>query len=189
MDQPELKTLIQRCVRGDHHAQTRLYRLLVREVYHLVIRMVPVKMDAEDIVQETFIRVFRNLDNFRAEAQLLTWVKRIGINVALQHLRKEGRMQLVEMEGEVEEPVPETDAVTYDMKAVHDGIKQLPEGCRVVLTLYLLEGYRHAEIAQILGISESTSKSQYQRAKSLLREILKYGSAGKANKRKQGCPG
>ena len=188
MEEPELKILIERCVRGDRHAQTRLYRLLVRDVYNMVIRMVPVRMDAEDIVQETFIRVFKGLDKFRADAQLLTWVKRIGINVALQHLRKDGRMELVEI-GEVPQPASEPDRVEYDMKAVHEGIKMLPEGSRVIFSLYLLEGYRHGEIAEILGISESTSKSQYRRAKGLLRKILQDGSVRKANQRKEGCPG
>ncbi len=186
MTTPDLKILINRCLQGDRHAQSRFYRLFVQDIYNMVIRMTADKMLAEDIVQETFIKVFKKLGTFRGEAQISTWMKRIAINIALYHLKKRGRIQFVEVEDHLLVD-SEREEEEIDIRQIHEAIKKLPEGCRLVFTLYLLEGYRHREIAEIVGISESTSKSQYQRAKSLLRELLNHGSIRKKNSTRQGC--
>ncbi|WP_020571877.1 RNA polymerase sigma factor [Neolewinella persica] len=169
MRTPEKDTLIDRCLRGNRDAQNELYRREVHGVFHLVIRLVANRMDAEDLTQECFIKVFQRLPQFRGEASVRTWIKRIAINLSLEHLRRQ-QLLLVPVDDEVlieEPPLPQV-----DMTQVHHAIKDLPKGCRVVLTLYLLEGYRHAEIADILAVSVSTVKSQYWRAKHLLRLAL-----------------
>lgn len=170
----EDKQLLQECLKGNQNAQARLYRQYVQAMFNLVVRMMPTRAEAEDVVQEVFVKVFQKLDSFKGEATLGAWIKRITINTALGHLRKKGKINIVELEiqqeyiGEIRE-----EPSSYDMKQIHHAIKQLPDGCRIIFNLYLLEGYRHAEIAQLLGVSESTSKTQYHRAKVLLRELLK----------------
>lgn len=170
----EDKQLLQECLKGNQNAQARLYRQYVQAMFNLVVRMVPTRVEAEDIIQEVFVKVFQKLDTFKGEATLGAWIKRIAINTALGHLRKKGKINIVELETQREyiEEVQE-EPTNYDMKRIHHAIKQLPDGCRVIFNLYLLEGYRHQEIAQLLGVSESTSKTQYHRAKVLLRKILK----------------
>jgi RNA polymerase sigma-70 factor (ECF subfamily) len=170
-------TLIDRCLRGNRAAQNELYQREVQGVFHLVIRLVANRMDAEDLTQECFLKTFQRLPQFRGDASLRTWIKRIAINLSLEHLRRHQPL-IVPVEDHLlttEEPLPEVDT-----RRIHEAIKELPKGCRVILTLYLLEGYRHAEIAEILEVSVSTVKSQYWRAKHLLRETLttntvKYG--------------
>jgi RNA polymerase sigma factor (sigma-70 family) len=129
--------------------------------------------DAEDILQETFIECFRSISSFRFESTFGAWLKTILINRSINHLKKK-KVSLILQEN-LPENIPEDDedTVTCDTKKIFRGIESLPDGYRVVLTLYLLEGYDHTEIAQILGISESTSKSQYSRAKDKLRKMLK----------------
>jgi len=170
----EDKQLLQECLKGNQNAQARLYRQYVQAMFNLVVRMMPTRAEAEDVVQEVFVKVFQKLDTFKGEATLGAWIKRIAINTALGHLRKKGKINIVELETQreyIEEKKEEHS--NYDMKHVHHAIKQLPDGCRVIFNLYLLEGYRHAEIAQLLEVSESTSKTQYHRAKVLLRKLLK----------------
>jgi RNA polymerase sigma factor (sigma-70 family) len=167
--------LVQRCTTGDPEARRQLYERYVRAMYHTVVRMVPSRMDAEDVVQDCFIKVFQNIGSFKGESTIGAWIKRIAINTALNFLRKRKRMVFTEDDprDEGQAVLPEDDDYNRaDVQRIHHAIKKLPEGCRVVLNLYLLEGYKHKEIAQILGISESTSKSQYLRAKRLLRERL-----------------
>lgn len=160
---------------GDPKAQRQFYDQYVKAMYHTVVRMVPSRMDAEDIVQDCFIKVFQNIGSFKGESTVGAWIKRIAVNTALNFLRKQKRVVFTEEDPRDEqEPVFPTMPGNSrpDVRRIHHAIKKLPEGCRVVLNLYLLEGYKHKEIAQILDISESTSKSQYLRAKRLLRERL-----------------
>jgi len=171
MPLPARDTLLDRCLRGERSAQQELYQREVASVFHLVIRLVTNHADAEDLTQECFVRVFANLRKFRGEAALRTWIKRIAINLCLAHLKREQPVLIAPTEVELAVPIPELDA-SSDLAEVHRAIKQLPRGCRVVLTLHLLEGYRHREIAEILDVSVGTVKSQYWRAKKLLRQIL-----------------
>jgi RNA polymerase sigma-70 factor (ECF subfamily) len=131
--------------------------------------------EAEDILQEAFVDAFRKIDTFKGESTFGAWLKRIVINKTINHLKKNQRMTWVsvdKMDFEDHEP-PQTDRdMQYKVKQVHQAIQQLPDGFRSVLSLYLLEGYDHREIAEILEISESTSKSQYNRAKKKLNQIL-----------------
>ena len=144
-------------------------------MYHTVIRMVPNRMDAEDIVQESFVKVFQKLHTFKGDSTLGAWIKRITINNALNHIRKNKRVIMEDLNTQPDVPAPqvEKNSLPLDPKRIHQAIKQLPEGCRVVFNLRLLEGFQHKEIADFMGITESTSKTQYRRAKQLLQKALK----------------
>lgn len=131
--------------------------------------------EAEDVLQISFVDVFTKLDSFKGTATLGAWIKRIVLNNCINHLRKR-KMFFAEMEGNLGN-IPEedyTDEVqAYNVETVKRCISSLPDGFRTVLSLYLLEGYDHKEIAEILQITESTSKSQYHRAKNKLKELIK----------------
>jgi len=168
----EEQHLVKQCIKGDSRAQMRLYRKYVKAMYNIIARMVSKPMDAEDVTQDLFVKVFKNLKKFNGESSLGAWIKRIAINSALNHIRKNKKMQWVDFEGQTEfyestNIMGQDKPATWDMKTIHFAIKELPEGCRVVFNLYL------KEIAQLLEITESTSKTQYRRAKQLLQARLK----------------
>lgn len=175
LDNSEEKELVRLSLEGDDRAQYRLYQKYVKAMYHTIVRMVGDSLDAEDLTQELFVKVFKNLDSYKGKATLGAWIKRIAINTALNFIRSRGNIRMVEMVEEYDPSIQsemDFDASNFDIKKVHQAIKELPEGCRMVFNLFMMEGYQHREIAQILGISESTSKTQFRRAKQLLRDIL-----------------
>jgi RNA polymerase sigma factor (sigma-70 family) len=163
--------LIEECRKGNSKAQFRIYNQYSRAMYNLAYRMMNNREDAEDILQEGFLECFRNIGSFRSESTFGAWLKSIIINRCINQLRKK-KIDLLFYEN-LPADLPEEEAdVIYDTTKIFKGIERLPDGYRIILTLYLLEGYDHTEISQILGISESTSKSQYSRAKDKLRSIL-----------------
>lgn len=172
---PEEETLVNRCLDGDEQAQYELYQKYGQAMYHVAVRMVPYSEDAEDIVQEVFVKVFRKLDSFQGQSSLGAWIKKITVNTALNFIRKHKNKQTTSFEDSLDIPVLEDDLDTaaYSMEQIHYAIKQLPERCRVVLSLFLIEGYQHQEIASILGVTVSTSKTQYRRGRMLLQDLLK----------------
>jgi RNA polymerase sigma-70 factor (ECF subfamily) len=164
-------SLIEECRRGSSKAQFRLYNQYSKAMYNLAYRMMNNREDAEDLLQEAFLDCFRNIKSFRFESTFGAWLKSILVNKCINQLRKK-KVELVLQETVPVEIVEEEQETIYNTDKIFKGIEQLPDGYRIILTLYLLEGYDHTEIAQILGISESTSKSQYSRAKEKLRSIL-----------------
>jgi RNA polymerase sigma-70 factor (ECF subfamily) len=167
-----VESLILKCKEGDEKAQFRLYRKYSGLLYNAVIRLVASEADAEDVLQESFIKAFRNIHKLENPKALAGWLKRIAINEALSFLRKHKvRFQTLEVIDSIAEE--EVDWTSVSMETIHHKIKELPEGCRVVFTLFLLEDYGHKEIAGVLNISESTSKTQYKRAKQLLQQSLR----------------
>jgi len=144
-------------------------------MYNVGFRITGNSDDAEDVLQEAFISAFRSLDNYRGDAAFGAWLKRIVINKAINLVSKRKHESIPDDDrwdvAEAETPPEYADDLTVDR--VKRAIHQLPDGYRSVLSLYLLEGYDHQEIAEIMGISESTSKSQLNRAKGKLRELLK----------------
>jgi len=163
--------LIEECKRGSNKAQFRIYNQYSRAMYNLAYRMMNNREDAEDILQEGFLECFRNLGSFRFESTFGAWLKSIIINRCINQLRKK-KIDLLYCEYLPVDLSEEEDEAIYDTGKIFKGIEKLPDGYRIILTLYLLEGYDHTEISQILGITESTSKSQYSRAKDKLRNIL-----------------
>ncbi|MFK7950611.1 MAG: RNA polymerase sigma factor [Saprospiraceae bacterium] len=169
------REIVEGCLTGNRSAQRELYQLYSRAMFNICLRMLNNEADAEDLLQNSFVDVFTKLHYFRFDSSIGAWIKRIVINNCINYLKKK-RLQVVEM-GERDiaaEVITETDwqDVELSVAKVQEGIQQLPEGYRVVLSLYLLEGYDHKEIAAILNISTSTSKSQYSRAKKKLKQIL-----------------
>ncbi|MEO1257694.1 MAG: sigma-70 family RNA polymerase sigma factor [Bacteroidota bacterium] len=172
---PEEKALVDRAIRGDQQAQFALYRKYVGAMFHTVIRMVGNREDAEDVTQEVFTKVFQRLGSFRGESTLGAWIKRVTVNTALNFMRKKKRIifqELNERTNAIDEAEIDEAAWANDIRQIHEAIKKLPDGCRMVFNLYMLEGYKHAEVANMLGITESTSKTQFRRAKRLLKEII-----------------
>jgi RNA polymerase sigma-70 factor (ECF subfamily) len=163
--------LIEECRMGNSKAQFRLYNQYCKAMYNLAYRILNNREDAEDMLQETFIECFRSIDSFRFESTFGAWLKRIMVNKCINHIKKK-KIDLTLYETLPAVIDEEEEEVKYDTAKIFNGIELLPDGYRIILTLYLLEGYDHGEIAQILGISESTSKSQYSRAKEKLRTIL-----------------
>lgn len=168
------KDLIARCKMGDREAHYRIYKLYARSMYNVSYRITGREEDAEDALQEAFISAFHNLESYRSDATFGAWLKRIVVNKSINVLKKRKHELLPEDErwDIAEEEVYEDYREELTVDRVKKAIEELPDGYRTVLSLYLLEGYDHQEIAGILGISESTSKSQLNRAKMKLREKL-----------------
>ncbi len=133
--------------------------------------------EANDVLQESFISAFENLDSYRGDSAFGAWLKRIVINKAITHLNKKKWERFPNDEKwdvKEEEPIDIFESFPFTVEKVRSAIGDLPDGYRTVLSLYLLEGYDHGEIAEIMGITESTSKSQFNRSKKKLKELLEY---------------
>ena len=170
----EQQKLVEACKRGDRNAQYRLYHQYSRAMFSTCLRMLRVEADAEDALQNAFIDVFTKLDSFRYESTIGAWIKRIVVNTCINHLKKR-KLLTTDWDESIplpEEPVFDDSEQEYQVARVKKAVQELPDGYRVVFSLYLLEGYDHAEIGQILNISEATSKSQFSRAKQRIREML-----------------
>jgi RNA polymerase sigma factor (sigma-70 family) len=170
--------LIDRCRQGDRIAYQRLYKLYCRSMYNIGYRIVNDQDEAEDVLQEAFISAFNSLDNYRGDSTFGAWLKRIVINKAINQLNKRKLDRMPEDETfdvKEEEEIDVLEGFPFTVEKVRDAIERLPDGYRAVLSLYLMEGYDHGEIAEILQITESTSKSQFNRAKKKLKELLEEG--------------
>ena len=146
-------------------------------MFNICRRMLNSVEEAEDLLQESFTDAFLKLDSFRYESSFGAWIKRIVINKCINHIHKR-KVELIYPENIGQMDAAEDETVDYeniemDVKRVHKAVEQLPEGYRVIFSLYAMEGYDHTEISKILGVSESTSKTQYFRAKQKIKEILK----------------
>lgn len=171
--------LVQRCLAGHAEAQRQFYQKYAKAMFNTCLRMLNNSEDAEDALQDAFVLAFRNLRTFKGDAPVGAWLKRIVINTCLAELKKQKSTFLLSMAHLPErhlkaEENTNSDSlrVNAEVKRVKKALTQLPDGFRVVLSLYLFEGYNHKEIGAILGISENTSKSQYARAKKKLRQML-----------------
>ncbi len=166
--------LINECRRGNRKAQFRLYELYSKAMFNTAYRITGNREEAEDMLQEAFTDCFRNIGSYRMDSTFGAWLKTIVINRCISRLRKrEAELVLVSdySRHEMQEEQP-GETPWPDMSVIARAVEKLPDGYRVVLSLYLLEGYDHAEISQILGISESTSKTQYSRGKDKLKKII-----------------
>jgi RNA polymerase sigma factor (sigma-70 family) len=167
--------VVQRCREGDNRAQYELYKLYSKAMFNVSMRITNDYAESEDVLQEAFMSAFKNLHSYKSEASFGSWLKRIVINASVNAIRKR-RSELVPLEDRMVGDIPDEafeDDTEWKVEKVRRAIQCLPDGYRVVLSLYLLEGFDHAEIGEILGISESTSKSQYSRARKKLLEIMK----------------
>lgn len=171
------KSLAVRLQQDDKSAQFELYKLYSRAMYNVCMRILNNRDDAEDVLQEVFIVAFKQITNFRFESTIGAWLKKIAINRSLNFLKKrKAELLFVDDYNSVDiadltEEIDWND-IQLSVERIHQAASLLPDGCRVIFSLFLLEGYDHGEIADILNISESTSKSQLHRAKLLIRNIL-----------------
>jgi len=165
--------LVENCILGKRDAQYLLYKKYSKSMYNICLRMLNDQSEAEDVLQNAFVDVFTKIKMFRYESTLGAWIKRIVINNCINHIRKL-KVDIVSVDNiqDREDEVSSEDT-EYNLDVVIRAIEMLPDGYRMIFNLYTLEGYDHGEIAEILNISESTSKSQYSRAKTKLHDILK----------------
>ncbi len=165
--------LIARCAKDDLKAQRELYDRYAAKLMPMALRYAKSREDGEDILQEAFIKIFKNLKSFRGDAQFLTWMKRIVINTAINHNRKklyqEPMMDIEQTTLYVDQDLILSNFHFTELLAM---IQKMPTGCRTVFNLFAIEGYGHKEIAEELEISEGTSKSQYARARALMKAMI-----------------
>ena len=147
-------------------------------MFNVCYRIVNQQEEAEDVLQESFVKMFRQIDSYREESSFGAWFKRIVVNTSLNYLKQKKRQQSKfeifkhEAEDDIVLGEEEIGSINYSISQVQHAMEQLPEGYRVVFSLFLFEDYTHKEIAEELNITESTSKSQLNRAKRKMREIL-----------------
>jgi len=184
--------LAQAAARGDMQAFETVYKRHHRRVYSLCLRMVANATEAEDLTQEVFIQLFRKIGSFRGESAFTTWLHRLTVNHVLMHFRKRGvRLEKTTDEGEIGEIQDFLQAATerprfVDRIALDKAISELPPGYRTVFVLHDVEGFEHEEVADMLGVSVGTSKSQLHKARMRLRELLTKKSDTKKEPKNKG---
>lgn len=166
--------LIEGCLKGERRWQRALYDRFSKKMMGVCLRYCKAQQEAEDVLQESFIKVFENIKNYRGESSIEYWIKRIVINTALNAQRSKlylyPMVDISDMSGTLDQ---DTSLSGFHYADLLKMIQELPTGCRIIFNLYAIEGYKHQEIAEMLNISEGTSKSQYARAKSLLQQTLR----------------
>jgi len=177
---PQRDELIERCLRGDTLGYKELYVRYSKAMYNTCLRMLNNVAEAEDVLQESFIEAFKNLERFEHRTSFGGWLKQICINRSINQLKKR-RIDWVDMEKAAgydlaDEKGTDEMETALQVESVKKAIMKLPDGYRTVLNLYLLEGYDHEEISEILQVAESTTRTQYMRAKQKLIQLLKAGS-------------
>ena len=163
-------------------AMSQFYQMYVEELSSVCYRYVPYEEDAKDVLQNSFVKIFTSLPTieYRSEEALRGWMKRVVANEALSFLRKRKKLLFVESHGEetlMDDGEPQTESLSSE--ELHQLISELPDGYRTVVNLYVFEGYSHKQIAELLGITESTSGSQFYYAKRLLAKRIKELTNGK----------
>lgn len=172
----ETTKLVELCRKGNSKAQYELYRLYSKAMYNTSLRIVGNKEEAEDVLQEAFLDGFTKIDFYRGESTFGAWLKSIVVNKSIARLRNR-RLQFENIDPFEADPIDdESDDFEEDVNTIQILkmlMNELSSGYRLVLSLYLFEGYDHREISEILGISEVTSRSQFIRAKQKLVELYK----------------
>ncbi len=177
LEYPDIhRPVVERCREGDRKAQYEIYKLYSKAMFNVSVRITNNIAEAEDVLQEAFLSAFQNIGSYKWEASFGSWLKKIVINQSISVLRKRKlEISPIEEEKEIEDEIEnfDEDEINFKVDIIKMAMKQLPEGFRLVLSLYLFDGYDHGEIGLILGITETTSKTQYMRAKKRLLEIMK----------------
>jgi RNA polymerase sigma factor (sigma-70 family) len=171
------RQLVEACKAGNRKAYNELYNSYAKAMYNICLRMMNDAEEARDMLQEGFTDAFRRLESFRFESTFGAWLKKIVINKCINALEKR---KIIWAQVEIQEDYSydagneniNEDDLQLSVERVKKAMERLPEGARVIFSLYLLEGYDHMEISEILHISESTSKTQFMRARQLVKEIL-----------------
>ncbi len=170
------KELINRCIKNDRKAQLIVYNKYAKAMYSLALHMIHQKEQAEDLMQDSFISMFNNLKDFKGDVSLGAWLKKIVINKCLDYLKKK-KINFEQIDSDHYIIPDQQNELSFSHLGTIEEIKKeinlLSDGYQTIMNLYLYEGYDHEEIGQILGISASTSRSQYARGKQIIREKLK----------------
>jgi RNA polymerase sigma factor (sigma-70 family) len=165
--------LIKGCVRRERSAQKRLYDTYSSKMYSLCCRYVKNSMEAEDVLVTAFTKILDRIDQYKGEGSFEGWIRRVVVNEALTWLRRNRSMYLeTELEAADREPDYQNISDHLEAEDLLKMIQELPSGYRMVFNLYAIDGYSHKEIAEQLGISENTSKSQLSRARTSLQKLL-----------------
>lgn len=172
-DQSDEKLLVRGCIKRHPAAQRALYERFSSLMMGVCYRYARTRTDAEDILQEGFIRVFNNIDQYRSEGSLEGWVRRIMVTSAINFLNKNKYLQLnIDMEYAGDVAADGIDGYEAHDSELMQLLHQLPPGYKAIVNLYAIEGYSHKEIGAMLNIAESTSRSQYARARKLLMDLI-----------------
>ena len=162
------------CLRNDRKAQRALYEEYKVQMFRLCLRYARGRQEAEDLLQDGFIQVFTDLHQYKFNGALGGWIRRVIVNVALQHIRRNKKMSnMVELETVADDYQTDEDVFSnMGVKALTKMIQKLPPGYRAVFNMYVVEGYSHKEIAAQMGFTVGSSKSQLSKAKAMLRKML-----------------
>jgi RNA polymerase sigma-70 factor (ECF subfamily) len=183
-DEATERQLIEGCVREERRFQELLYRRFSPKMFSVCVSYAGRGTDAADILQEAFIKIFRNIGEFRFDCPLEAWIRRIVVNTAIDTYRKSVRQQHAVSLDETYDAADETEfAHPTDHRYFLELIESMPTGYRLVFNLYVIEGLNHREIAELTGISEGTSKSQFARARKYLQQKLQQELNLKENPR------
>lgn len=166
----EIDTIIAGCLKEKKVAQQMLYKHYAGLMYGICLRYTGNKADAEDVLQDGFVKIYLNISRFRNEGSFEGWMKRIMVNTALCFLRLKTKNQFITLEKEIPDIIEEDENIDYGIPPgeLMNMIQALPHGSRMIFNLYVMEEYSHREISEMLGISEGTSKSQLSRARKIL---------------------
>ena len=168
-----LDFLVRECKQGNGAAQKKIFEMYAGNLYGSAYRITGNTMDAQDVIQESFVDAFEKIDSFRSDGTLGSWLKRIVINKSLNHIKKRKQVfEPVETIEMVEQNLDDYEEPEYTIEMVKKAMEELAEGYKVIFSLFAFEGYSHKQIADELGIAESTSKSQYNRAKTRIKELV-----------------
>ncbi|MEY3236079.1 MAG: hypothetical protein RI883_180 [Bacteroidota bacterium] len=174
-------TLVIECVKGNIRAQQKLFDKFARKMLGVCMRYTKNTEQAEDVLQDGFVKVYSKLKDFKMEGSLEGWIRRIMVNTALDQIRKNGKVLGDTNIDDVGYKI-ENNAFVFEALIAEDLMKMvqaMPTGYKIVFNMFAIEGYTHFEIAETLGISENTSKSQYSRARAYLREKLELIDGGR----------
>ena len=177
MERPEL---IKACQQNNLKAQMQVYQMYKDMLYNVSLRIIKNQQDAQDMVHDAFIKAFQNIAKLENDLNLGPWLKRIVVNCSLDFLRQQKKLgwlqESYELQHEEETTTDELEENTLEFEDVKKAINALKDKYRIIIVLYLIEDYSHREIAEQLGLKESTVRNQYVRGKRLLRQQLQHKS-------------
>jgi len=167
------KEILEGCKNNDRKAQELLYNKYASLFLGVLCRYSKNRAEAEDILQEAFVKIFRHIDQFRGDSSLYTWMRRVVVNTAIRHFQNNADFQFnIPLDENIEVKEKKEDIVEFAAEDIVKVLQKLPPGFRAIFNLHAIEGYKHKEIATMLNISENTSRSQYIRAKKYLQNIF-----------------
>jgi len=174
LHQKALEQLISGCIKKDNRSQKLLYETFSPKLYAVCLRYMNSREEAQDVLQDGFLKIFTKIASYNFEGSFEGWLRRIIVNTALEQLRKNKSKfeERFDESNHPQRPVTNSAEGKLEMEELIRALHQLALGYRTVFNLYVIEGFSHAEIAEQLGISEATSKSQLSRAKSILQQII-----------------